>query len=135
MPALALCRDALALYEDLHAADPRNAQAVSDVAVGALSMTGANLAMGDSLAALRTLDRAITVLRPALAAEPNNVPNRLHLARSLGRHSLLARQLGVAAPFADEARSLLEALTGEAPTDDADAQLLAALNGRSKNHR
>lgn len=128
--ALTHCRGAVTVYEELHAADLNNAQALSDVAVGSLSLAGALEAVGDTTGALGALQRSIDVLHAALEKTPDNLPNRLSLGRALARHSLVSWQLGRRAPYAGEALDALTALRAERRLDADDEQLLRSLERR-----
>jgi tetratricopeptide (TPR) repeat protein len=128
--ALTHCRGAVTVYEELHAADLNNAQALSDVAVGSLSLAGALEAVGDTTGALGALQRSIDVLHAALEKTPDNLPNRVSLGRALARHSLVSWQLGRRAPYAGEALDALTALRAERRLDADDEQLLRSLERR-----
>jgi len=128
-PALVLCQDADAVYGALHRADPSNAQAVRDVAIGAFSLSGARRATGDRAGALEALEKGADFLRDALAREPANVPNRLLLARTLARHTLFAREAGRPAPWAAAAVAALRELQAEGHLGPDDEGTLARVVG------
>ncbi|MFN2316745.1 MAG: protein kinase [Gemmatimonadales bacterium] len=112
-PALRLCREALAIYQEQHEADPSNAQGLSDVAIGAQSLAGALRASGDQIGALAVLDSGITRMREVLEAAPAGLPNRRTMVRLLVRHSAYSREAGRPAPWAREAERRLMELRAE----------------------
>jgi tRNA A-37 threonylcarbamoyl transferase component Bud32/tetratricopeptide (TPR) repeat protein len=128
--ALRHCEAANEIYHALHSTDPSNAQGVSDVAVGSISLAGARYASNDPDGALATIDISIDMLRGAVEAEPDNVPNRLMLARALARHTAYAIDSGRPSPHATEARALLAALASEGRTHADDLMLLAWIEDR-----
>jgi hypothetical protein len=80
--ALGECREAMALYESLRAADTSNAQSAHDLAVGHISMHKVLAALGEPDAALARLDSCTALLRNLLSANADNVLARRDLARS-----------------------------------------------------
>jgi non-specific serine/threonine protein kinase/serine/threonine-protein kinase len=131
-PALRLCREALAIYQEQHEADPSNAQGLSDVAIGSQSLAGALRANGELAGALAVLDSGITRIREALAAAPAGLPNRRTMVRLLVRHSAYSREVGRPAPLAREAERRLMELRAEGhplPEHDALLRELAGATG------
>lgn len=102
------------LYRGLHAADPGNAQGLTDLAVAESETAGVLEARGQWTAALAALDRSTRLLQEFLRANPANLPAERQLARNPLHASMLHGRLAGAlrgpdrARHASEARSLFE---------------------------
>lgn len=130
-PALRLCREALAIYQEQHEADPSNAQGLSDLAIGAHSLAGALRASGDLAGALAVLDSGIARTREVIEAAPAGLPNRRTMVRLLVRHSAYSREAGRPAPLAREAERRLMELHAEGHSLPEHQALLRELGGLS----
>jgi non-specific serine/threonine protein kinase/serine/threonine-protein kinase len=133
--ALDHCRAADAAYRALHAADPSNAQGLSDVAVGSISLAAAKLDSGDPDGSLETMQYAIDRLRDALEDQPENLPNRIMLARALARHVAWAAETGRTSPHESDVRGLLAELSSIDDAAGPAAYILAWLNERLADAR
>ena len=132
------CAKAVELYKGLHAADPGNAQGLSDLALAHGASSDVLAAEGRWTAALSELDRSTALLREFLRSNPGNHPAGRHLARNLLRSSILQARLAGAGPsdrrphfreqsemlYATGRRALVESLAqGTTVEDEADEAL------------
>ncbi len=116
--ALRAGHQALAMYEDLARADPRNVGAKKDVGGCVHKLAEALLARGDGRAAERQLERAIAIRRELAAQDTGSIEYRDDLADTLmlaGESLLASHQPLAAIERLDEARRIREPIVASRP--------------------
>ena len=116
--ALRAGHQALAMYEDLARADPRNVGAKKDVGGCIHKLAEALLARGDGRAAERQLERAIAIRRELAAQDTGSIEYRDDLADTLmlaGESLLASHQPLAAIERLDEARRIREPIVASRP--------------------
>lgn len=133
------CAEAVDLYRGLHAADPGNAQGLTDLALAEGRAAEVLSARGRSDAALAGLGRSMGLLRESLQANPGDFLAGRQLARDLLRSSLLHARFALtaipsqrprhrneaAALYASGRRGLAESLAQRTTIDDEADESLA----------
>jgi hypothetical protein len=99
------------LYRGLHAADPGNAQGLTDLAVAESETADVLEARGQRTAALTALVRSTRLLQESLRTNPDNLPAERQLARNRLRASILHARLAGGLRGADRTRHETEART------------------------
>ena len=95
------------IYRDLHASDPGNAQALTDLATARSALSSVLASRGRSTGALAELDGSTELLREFLQANPGNLRAGRELSRNLLTATLLRVQLASSASAGDRRAALL----------------------------
>jgi tetratricopeptide (TPR) repeat protein len=133
--ALAKERRSLSVYEAQAKADPTNATALNDLALGYSKIGQLLDAMGKTAEGLVEQQRATDIHRRLVAADPNSSDMKQELASDHNREATLQAKLGIREPsLANHTRAveLSRELTAANPTDyELRFALALALGGRA----